>query len=139
MKKSGLTQTEAFKMLEERQKSGIAPTYRITKVRLPAIITHKDFAYIRQGLGLSQQKLAKILNTSVRTIQGYEQGRHRISGIVSKTMLKMSVSPEFYTEMQGEVKKPIPGRKAEKTIKAILTRINQLTKEVLRLKHQIAA
>jgi len=143
--KKELTQAAAFKMLEESQKSGAPRTYRVRRVKLPNRMSLGHFKDIRQMLGLSQAALGNLLHTSVRNIQAYEQGARRIPGIVENAVLKMNSSPVFLSELQGRPLKPAHGRdnklkgELQKAINEFLRNISKTSKDILKLKRQLAA
>ena len=56
-------------------------------------------AEARQNAGFSQSEFAKILGVSVRTLQGWEQGRRNPSG-AARTVIKIaSKKPELLKEV----------------------------------------
>lgn len=55
----------------------------------------------RQKTGLSQSAFAKIMGISIRTLQGWEQGRRKPTGAAA-TLLKIAVRhPETLIELNG--------------------------------------
>jgi len=57
------------------------------------VVSVPDVAAIREKTGLSQSKFAALLGVSVRTLQGWEQGRRAPSGAVRTLLLIAQRSP----------------------------------------------
>ena len=66
---------------------------RVSRVKVP------QAAEARSRVGLSQQDFARLLGVSARTLQDWEQGRHKPTG-VAKTLLRVAFShPEVLLEL----------------------------------------
>ena len=62
---------------------------RSTKVDVPFVVA------VRNHVGLSQSEFAQLLGVSVRTLQGWEQGRIKLSGAAKTLMRIADKHPEF--------------------------------------------
>ena len=62
---------------------------RSTKVDVPFVVA------VRNHVGLSQSEFAQLLGVSVRTLQGWEQGRIKPSGAAKTLMRIADEHPEF--------------------------------------------
>jgi putative transcriptional regulator len=49
-------------------------------------MTPEEIKEIRQKLNLTQKEFAKLINCPLATLQGWEQGRHRPSGVVERVI-----------------------------------------------------
>ena len=65
---------------------------RSTKVDVPFVVS------VRNHVGLSQSEFAKLLGVSVRTLQGWEQGRIKPSGAAKTLMRIADKHPEVLLE-----------------------------------------
>ena len=65
---------------------------RSTKVDVPFVVA------VRNHVGLSQSEFAQLLGVSVRTLQGWEQGRIKPSGAAKTLMRIADKHPEVLLE-----------------------------------------
>ena len=65
---------------------------RSTKVDVPFVVS------VRNHVGLSQSEFAQLLGISVRTLQGWEQGRIKPSGAAKTLMRIADKHPEVLLE-----------------------------------------
>ena len=65
---------------------------RSTKVDVPFVVS------VRNHVGLSQSEFAQLLGVSVRTLQGWEQGRIKPSGAAKTLMRIADKHPEVLLE-----------------------------------------
>lgn len=59
-------------------------------------------AEARERIGLSQSQFAALLGVSVRTLQGWEQGRKRPSGAVRTLLTIARMNPEALLAVAGK-------------------------------------
>jgi transcriptional regulator with XRE-family HTH domain len=68
-------------------------------------LTSAQFIKARQALGLSQAKLAKALDLSVRTVSGIETGERKVSKVVELAMAALgAAAPNLDTPTHRHVK-----------------------------------
>lgn len=80
-------------LLQAIQEVSTGKTGRTYSVEVPPIVE------ARQRAGYSQAEFAKILGVSVRTLQGWEQGRRNPSG-AAKSLIKIAwKKPELLREV----------------------------------------
>lgn len=69
---------------------------RIHHIKVPEILE------ARMRTGLSQQKFADVLGVSIRTLQGWEQGRRQPSGAARSLLTVAKRRPEVLRELFAE-------------------------------------
>jgi putative transcriptional regulator len=62
-------------------------------------VVHSPVARTRQTSGLSQSQFAGLMGVSVRTLQGWEQGRRKPSGAAQTLLAVATRHPEMLREL----------------------------------------
>ena len=66
----------------------------------PEPMTPEEIAHLRRDiLGVSQAVFAKIVNTAVQTVQAWEQGKNRPSGVALRHLRTIEKHPELVGEL----------------------------------------
>lgn len=90
---------EGMQALELHLKGKITLKTTVVEIPDPIVITPEEVKAIRQKLNLSQAVFARKLHTSVRTYQGWEQGRTK-PNLQAVLLLKMvEKSPKTFEQI----------------------------------------
>ena len=65
-------------------------------------VVHSPAAEARQKTGLSQSQFAALLGVSVRTLQGWEQGRKQPSGAARTLLAIARTNPKALLDVAGQ-------------------------------------
>ncbi|MFY9260546.1 MAG: helix-turn-helix domain-containing protein [Gallionella sp.] len=68
------------------------------KVARSTVVSIPEVVNVRHNAGLSQREFARLLGVSVRTLQGWEQGRIKPSGAARTLIVVASKYPEVLRE-----------------------------------------
>jgi putative transcriptional regulator len=77
-------------------KAGVTRSHRVHRFRV------SDVAQTRTSVGLSQQKFARVLGVSARTLQAWEQGQRTPSGAARSLLAIAKRRPEVLREIFAE-------------------------------------
>lgn len=79
--------------------AGAAPAgAAFTVTRVPAL-RPADVSALRADLGLSQARFAAFLNSSIQTVQAWEQGRNPVTGAALRLLTAMRDDPGYWKKM----------------------------------------
>ena len=90
---------EGMQALELHLKGKITLKTTVVEVPDPIVITPEEVKAIRQKLNLSQAVFARKLHTSVRTYQGWEQGRTKPNPQAVLLLKMVEKSPQTFEQI----------------------------------------
>ena len=73
----------------------------VTVPEPPKPLHAQQIAQVRKKLNVSQSLLAKIMNTSVKTVQSWEQGTSQPSGCALRMLAFLNRHPDRQAELAG--------------------------------------